>query len=99
MKLSDSKIKKFLIFPEMKSCTFQPKLEKIKVSHPEKISYTSGNRNQEETSYIFSNQSLLYFGKRKPRKNSLCFRKRNFLIPYISGSNFPSLKSKKLLIF
>ena len=28
MELSDSKIKKFLILPEIEPCTFQPKLEK-----------------------------------------------------------------------
>ena len=42
---------------------------------------------------------FLYFGKQKPRKNSLYFRKRNFLIfqetSYISGSNFPCLKNEK----
>ena len=30
MELSDSKIKKILIFPEMEPCAFQPKLEEIK---------------------------------------------------------------------
>ena len=36
---------------------------------------------------------FLYFGKRKPRKNSLCLRKRNFF--YISWTNFPRSKKEK----
>ena len=42
---------------------------------------------------------FLYFGKRKPQKNYLYFRKWNFLIiqetSYISGSNFLSSKNDK----
>ena len=48
---------------------------KIKKINLEKISYILGNENPEKISYI-----LLYFWKPKPRKNSLYFRKRNFLI-------------------
>ena len=46
--------------------------------------------------HFLKRKLFLYFGKRKPRKNSLHFRKRNFLIfqetSYVLGSNFPSLK-------
>ena len=86
MELSDSKIKKFLIFPEMGHCNFQPKLEKI---HPEKISCASGNRKPPKKIYIFSR-----------RKSFLYFRKRNFLIFQETLSNFPRLKrEKKRLVF
>ena len=37
MELSDSKIKKFLIIPEMEPCTFQRKLEKYKNLHRENL--------------------------------------------------------------
>ena len=37
--LSDSKIKKVLIFLEIEPCTFQAKLEKIKKNSPQKIPY------------------------------------------------------------
>ena len=46
-------------------------------------------------------EDFLYFRKRKPPKNSLCFRKRNFLILhetfYIPGSSFP--RSKRFYTF
>ena len=60
MELSDSKIKKFLIFPEMGHCNFQPKLEKI---HPEKISCASGNRKPPKKFYIFSKKSFFYISE------------------------------------
>ena len=57
MELSGSNIKKvltfsqkkaFLIFPEVESSTFQPRLKKIKKSNPRKTSYASGNGNPEK---------------------------------------------------
>ena len=46
-----------------------------------KNSYILGNRIPEQRSYIFSQKKLfLYLRKRKARKNSLYFRKRNSLI-------------------
>ena len=49
--------------------------------------------------YFIKRKFSLHFGKWKPRKNSLYFRKRNFFIShetsYISGSNFPNSKNKK----
>ena len=48
---------------------FSVKAREIKKIHPEKISYTSGNRNPEKTSYIFLQRKLfLCFGKRSPEK-------------------------------
>ena len=45
-------------------------------SPPEKISYTSGNKNPEKTSYIFSKESFCYTpGNENPGK-----------IPYILGN-------------
>ena len=68
-------------------------------SPPENISYISGNRNPEKTSYIFSKGNCSYIsGDRKPEKNSLYFRKQNFLIfHYFSKSKFPSPKNEKNL--
>ena len=73
MKLSNSNIKKilifsqkkaFLIFPEMEPCTFQSKLEKEEKSIRRKFYYTSRNVNPEKTSDIFSKESFfLYSGK------------------------------------
>ena len=62
---------RFLIFQEVTE----------KKVHLEKMSYTSRNRSPQKTSYIFfKRKSFLYFRKWKPRKNSLYFRKRNFLM-------------------
>ena len=74
-----SQKKAFLIFPKTERCTFQSKLEKEKIIHPEKNSYISENRNPAKTSYIFLKRRLfLCFRKSEPRKNSLYFRKENF---------------------
>ena len=46
--------------------------------------------------YFLKRKLLLYFGKRKFRKNSSYFRKRNFLLfQETSGRNFPSSKNEK----
>ena len=88
MEFSSSSIKKLIIFAYiLENGTFQSKLEKIKKILSEKISYTSGK--WKFPTLILKN--FLYFVKRKPRKKSLYFRKRNFLIFqetklfYISG--------------
>ena len=74
MGLSDSKIKKFLIFPEMEPALLNPS-SKIKKIHPKKISYVSGNRSHEKNFlYVLRRKLFLYFTKQEPRKNSLCFR-------------------------
>ena len=80
MELSDSKIKKFLIFLQREIISPSSKNKKI---DPENISCTSGNRNPEKK-FIFSKESLklfLHFGKRKPQK-----------ILYISGNFFENQK-------
>ena len=90
MELSNSKIKKFLIFsqkksflifPEMEPCTFQLKLEKIKKSTPRK--FLKFQEREIPKKFLFQRKLFLYFRKRKPRKiifisgNGifLCFRK------------------------
>ena len=66
MKLSHSKIKKFLIFPEMEPYTYQPSSKNKKI-HTEKFPCTSGNKNPEKTCYIFSKERCPYIsGNRKP---------------------------------
>ena len=92
--LSDFKIKKFLIFLEMDTCTVRPNLEKLKGVHPQenflyswKMEISNSNIKKLLT---FSQKKLFwYFRKHKPRKNIwyflkrkpvLYFRKRNFLI-------------------
>ena len=64
----------FLYFS--KRHTFKPKLRKIKKIHPEKLPYTSGNK---DFLYFLNSKLFLYFWKRKPRKNSFYFRKWNLL--------------------
>ena len=44
------------------------------------LSYILGNGNPEKISYFLERKLFFYFEKRKSRKNSLYFRKRNFLI-------------------
>ena len=61
MELFDSKIKKFLIFLEMKPCTFSAQPRNLKKCTPKKISYTLGNENPEKIPYISGN--FLYFRK------------------------------------
>ena len=61
--------------------------------------YFRKRKHQKNFLDFFKWKLFLYFRKRKPRKNALYFRKGNFGIfhetAYISGSNFPSTKSKK----
>ena len=45
----------------------------------DKISNTSGNGNPTNFLYFLKIKLFLYFRKRKTSKNSLCFRKQNFL--------------------
>ena len=86
IELSGSKIKKFLLFPEM-----------VKKIHPAKISYTLGNGNSEKNILFFLKRKLfLYFGKCKSRKNPY-FQETK--LSYISGCSYPSQKIKKILYF
>ena len=63
MELSDTKIKNFLVFPEMKLCTFQSKRVNFL--------YSSGNRSSDEISYVFSKESFSYIlGNRSPNKRN-----------------------------
>ena len=53
----------------MEPCIFQPKLEKIKIIRPEKISYISGKGKPEMISFIFSKESCFYIsGNGNPEK-------------------------------
>ena len=93
MELSSSDIKKtpvffqkkdFLIFIGNGAVHFSAQAQKNKKIHPEKISYTSGNKNPEKT-YIFSKESFSYIlENRNPEK-----------ILDISGSSFQSSKNGK----
>ena len=76
-----SQKRSFLIFPKMEPCIFQPKLEKQNKNPPlEKLLIFQETETPKKL-LIFSQKKLfLYFEKREPRKNFLCFRKRNFLI-------------------
>ena len=70
--------KAFLRFQEMEPCTFLTKLKDqkdptpenfscFKKRKPKQISYTSGNRNPEKTSYIsLKRKVFLCFRKQKP---------------------------------
>ena len=69
--LSSSSIKKFLIFSQKKAFLIFRDME---------LFYILGNGNLGKVPYISRNGTFLYFGKRKSRKNSLYFRKRNFFI-------------------
>ena len=75
MELSSSNIKKVLIYPEMKPCTFWSRPLK---SFPKK-------RALKKRFYIFS-KKLLIFSERKPPKNSLYFTKWNFLALILKNS-------------
>ena len=93
-----SQKKAFVIYPEMESCTFQPKLQNKKI-HPKKISYISGNRNPEKTS-IFSKESFsCTSGNRNPEKKSSCFVKckpqKKLLIFQQVGFRARKMKTKK----
>ena len=72
------KRKHFLCFRKRNPALFSLSSRNKKIQ-AEKIYYTSGNRSTEKTCHIFLKRTpLLYFGKRKPQKTSLYFRKRNF---------------------
>ena len=95
MELSSSKIKKFVIFREIE--LFGSDIKKVIIFSQKqaflifremKLSYISGIGNPEKIPYISGNGTFLYFKKRKPRKNSLYFRR-----------NFRSLKNQNLLYF
>ena len=96
--------KAFLIFLVIEPCTFQHKPQKEQKVHPEKISYNSGNENAENGSYIFLKRKLfLYLRERKPLKNTLYLRKRNFLIfreRYIQNPNmFRTTSISRTLVY
>ena len=68
--------------------------------NPEKILIFQGTKTLKNSNiknfHIFSQKKpklFLYFGKQKPRKNLFIFQE--WQVFYISGSNFPSSKSKK----
>ena len=44
------------------------------------LSYILRKGNPEKNFNISGNGTVFYFEKQKPRKNSLCFKKRNFLL-------------------
>ena len=65
-------------------CSFLAQAQKIKKLRPKKFLYF-GKWNVlaliiRSFLYFLKRKLFLYFGRRKPRKNSLYFRKRNFLI-------------------
>ena len=65
------------MFPEMEPLTFQPRSPKF---FPKKnFLFFPKKSCSEKVSYIFSKKALIFW-KQKPRKNSLNFRKRKFLI-------------------
>ena len=78
MELSGSNIQKFLIFREMEI--------------PKKIPYISGNGNAKKLLIFWETKLFLYFGKWKPRKSSLYFR-RNFQGP--KNQNFIYFSKKR----
>ena len=91
MGLSSSNIKEFHIFSYiLGNGHFQPKLEKMKKIHLEKISHTSRKCTfltpiLKNFLYFFKRNLFLYFGKRKPRKKSLYFRKQklfSYTLPF-----------------
>ena len=53
----------------------QPKLQKVKKIHVEKITYTSGNRNRKKFLIVSQKNLSLYFTKVELLK----FRKQNFI--------------------
>ena len=83
MELSNSKIKKILIFPDMEPCTLQ--LEKIKKFHPKKISYIPGKWSfltliLKKFLYFLKRMLFLYSRKRKPGKFFLYFLERKLFV-------------------
>ena len=79
MELSDSKIKKFHIFPEMEPLTLS-RLKKLKKSTPKKFLIFS----QKKAVLVFREKEtlkkLLILQEMETLKSFLYFRKRNFLI-------------------
>ena len=71
MGLSNSSIKKFLIFSQKKAFLIFRDME---------LYYILGKGNPEKVPYILGNGTFLYFGKRKLRKKSLYFKERDFYI-------------------
>ena len=71
MGLSNSSIKKFLIFSQKKD---------FLIFRDMVLSYILGKENPEKVFYISGKGTFLYFGKRKPRKSFLYFKKRDFYI-------------------
>ena len=83
MELSSPNTKKIIIFLEMKPCTFQPKIKKLKTSTSRKFLILQETKNPKKI-LIFSQKKLfLFFGKRKVFHISrngifLCFGKEIF---------------------
>ena len=61
MELSNFKIKKSLIFPQMEPCAFQTKLEKIKKKPPRENFFYSGKLELRNSNF----KSLLVFSQEK----------------------------------
>ena len=86
MELSGSCIKKFVIFSQKKSFLIFQKTE---------LNDISGNKNPKNTFYIFSKERCSYIlGNSNPEKKFLIYQETKMFFR-ISGSNFPSSKSKK----
>ena len=83
--------KKFLIFQEME--LFSSNIEKFLIFSQKEALLIFGEM---KLSYISGNGTFLYFGKRKPRKNSLYSRKRKFLI---FQEELPKPQKPKFLTF
>ena len=96
MELFPSNIKKLFIFQEAELSHILQETETLKTSYisgsnfsssknkknpPEKISYTSENKNPKNISYISSKESFSYISQNgNSEKNYLYFRKQNLLI-------------------
>ena len=87
MELSDSMIKKFIIFSQKKVFLIFQETE---------LSYISAKENSEKVLYISENGTFFYFRKRKPRINSLFIRKQNF---FIFQEEVPKPQKPKFFIF
>ena len=87
MERSSSNMKNILIFSQKKA--FVIFSQEIKIIHPVKICYASGNENTKKTSYIFSKESCFYISGNENSKKAF----------YISGGNLQGLKIKKMLYF
>ena len=87
VELSSSNMKNILIFSQKKA--FLIFSQKIKIIHPVRISYASGNDNTKKTSYIFSKESCFYISGNGNSKKAF----------YISGGNLQGLKIKNILYF